>query len=96
MKRYPILWIVVLFFPLLLSAAEKNKGELSNLVCFCVLMTKTTRSNSTNLSAITKRCLMLKLKELILYMAIFEKLLIINFLEKFFLPPIRRYTDHFL
>ena len=34
MKRYPILWIVVLFFPLLLSAAEKNKGELSNLVCF--------------------------------------------------------------
>ena len=34
MKRYPILWIVVLFFPLLLSAAEKNKGKLSNLVCF--------------------------------------------------------------
>ena len=27
MKRYPILWIVVLFFPLLLSAAEKNKVE---------------------------------------------------------------------
>ena len=34
MKRYPILWIVVLFFPLLLSAAEKNKGKVSNLVCF--------------------------------------------------------------
>ena len=34
MKRYIILWFVVLFFPILLSAAEKNKGELSNLVCF--------------------------------------------------------------
>lgn len=34
MKRLSILWIVVLFFPFLLSAAEKNKGEFSNLVCF--------------------------------------------------------------
>ena len=34
MKRYIILWFVVLFFPILLSAAEKNKGELSTLVCF--------------------------------------------------------------
>ena len=50
-------------------------------------MTKTTRSNSTNLSAITKRCLTLKLKELILYMAIFEKLLIISFFGKVLSSP---------
>ena len=87
MKRYPILWIVVLFFPLLLSAAEKNKGELSNLVCFLRFNDEDNKEQFDKPISYYEKKFNAEVEGANSVIAIFEKLLIISFFGKVLSSP---------